>query len=206
MMAPIGLYLAEFSPQAPPPSLETEAFPDLAAFDQDGGASEDDLSSKLEQARRDGFEEGAASVQEALATQAAALERQHAEQLHAERLRWSETEGAMLAELLRSGLGGLEDRIADSLVDVLQPFMVRETRLKVVADLREAIASLIANGPGAAIRVSGPADLVESFSDISGVEILVAETPEVTLLVGDTTIRSQIQSWADVLATHGMEA
>ena len=206
MMSPIGLYLAEFSPQAPPPNLEAEAFTDLAAFDPEGGATEDDLSSKLEQARREGVEDGAASVQEALAAQAAALEQQHAEQLHAERLRWSETEGAMLAELLRSGLGGLEDRIADALVDILQPFMVRETRLKVVADLREAIASLIANGPGAAIRVSGPEDLVASFSDIAGVEILAAETAEVTLLVGDTTIRSQIQSWADVLTAHAAEA
>lgn len=200
MMSPIGLYLPEFTARAPS-RYDGFAAPAPEAAGEADAEGQGDLSLRLEEARREGFDEGAATAREALVEQAAALGRHYAEQLEAERLRWAQGESAALAESLKQQLARLEDGLAGALADVLQPFLDRETRLKAVAELRDAIASLMANDAQAAIRVTGPADLIDALGGIGGVETEAAETPEVTLLAGDTVIRSKLQSWAAVLGS-----
>ena len=200
MMSPIGPFLAEFVPQPAPPRLPAPTFPGSDFLDGDATLAEETEALRLDQARSEGFADGAATAEAAFAAEAAALTSRHDEHLAAERRRWADAQGAALAELLQHGLAELERRLADAAAEILEPFISRSLRVKAVADLRDAVERLLSSSTDAAIRVSGPADIVEplrvAFEGRTGITVLAAESPEVTVLAGDTVIRSQLRSWA----------
>ena len=203
MMSPIGLYLAEFTPRTALPAVSGSGFPRPRIPDHEDLLAVDAEAVQLEQARGEAFAAGVASAEALVAIRAAALESRHAEHLAAERQRWAEAQGATLAKSLEDGLAQLEHKLANALAEILEPFVRASLRTKAVAELRDALETLLANGTGAAITVSGPADIVESlrtaFAGKATLNVLAADSPEVTVLAGDTVIRSQLQAWASGL-------
>ena len=205
MNSPIYLFLPEFSPQGlgPEPVPETlVAMTDFGDVEDPAPAKAEDL---LSEARAQGFAEGSASLEAALAAQADELEASHASDLEAVRRQWV-TEAADLAARVGSALEGVEERLADGVAAVLEPFIEAELRRKAVRELRQAVASLIANGHGTTIRVSGPEDLVEplrlAFEDRASIEIATTAGPEIDIEADSTLIRTQLQVWATTLKSH----
>ena len=181
---------------------------DLEGVGEGGPArfAADDAEQRIADARREVQAEAAAAIDAALAEQAAALEAGHAASLAEARRAWAAEQGAALVEAIDTGLVRLEASLADSLVHVLEPFFEAATRARAVAELRQALGDLMAQGCGGGVTVRGPADLVEPLRDAfpgkAGLAFEEAAVAEVTVECDDTTIRSQLQSWADTLHAY----
>ncbi len=187
----------------------------VAAYDADfdgqgeGGPARlaaDEAEQRIAAARIEVQAEAAAALDAALAEQAAALEARHEARLAEARRGWASEQGVALVEALSAGLDRLEASLAESLVHVLEPFFEAATRARATADLRQALADLMAQGQGATVKVRGPADLVDplrsAFTGKAGLVFEEASVAEVTVECDDTTIRSQLQAWADTLHAY----
>ena len=211
MISPISLFLPEFSPPVAGPEQSFEAAPDLDAFDMPLAEPEMlavDPEELIAQARADGFAEGSATLETALAAQAAALEAQHAQELELARARWTLEAAGEFAAALQSALDDLEQRLATGVAEVLEPAIGLAMRRRVSEDLHQALSSLIAMGQGTIIRLTGPADLVEplrvAFEGRATIEAQVTDAGEVEIESDGTLIRSQLASWAETLRS-GLE-
>ncbi len=226
-MKPIGLYLAEFKPlpaMAARRDFGTRSTEDLGAHDletQDFGlmpgfdAEPDDLTCPaagpdgIAEARQAGFAEGQAAGQAAMEAALEALRETHALERATERQEWAEQRAADMAQLAQTGLAALEADLAATLAEVIQPLLSQAARAKALADVRETIETLMRGDAGALIAVSGPADLAEplraAFAEQPSVEVSHAETFEVVVRAGDTTIRTHLQTWAENLAARLVE-
>ncbi len=213
MTDPIALFLPVFAPtdiaEIDAPTAPAMTMPEPGFLDDDLVSLGDDEGARIAQARDEALAEAAIATEAALAAQAADLESRHAEAMAEERRRWIERESTVLAEQLRAGLAALERGLAEGVVEILQPFLGRAVRAKAAEELREAVTQLLANGDTAAIRIAGPADLVEplrlAFADEAAIDIAASEAPEVTVEAGDTTMRTQLQAWAAALDGHMAE-
>jgi hypothetical protein len=214
MTSSIGRYLTEFRPSCGTANASIAA---LLSLDGSGDApapGPEALARRIAQARDEGVEEGRrlaeAAAEAAMAAEAEAAAAREAVRLDEERRRWADDEAARFADALRQGLEALEGRIADSVTDILQPFLGEAVRRKAVAELGEAITSLLTCGAPRLIAVSGPADIVEALrqtlADVpAAVELRVADTPEVSVLADPTSIRTRMQAWAGRLDQHMRE-
>lgn len=211
MTDPIALYLPVFSltdVAETEPSIEAPdlAMPESAFLDEDPAFAEDDAEARIAQAREEALAEAAIATEAALAAQAAELEQRHADAMADERRRWAEQEGEGLAEQLRAGLATLERGLAESVADILQPFVGRAVRAKAAEELRDVVKHMLANGDDRLIRVGGPSDLVEplrmSFLGNPAIEFADTDACEVSIETGETTVRTQLQPWADALDAH----
>lgn len=211
MMHPIADFLPVFAPGsiALPPSgtaiPEHDAVP--GGFDAVPavGISDDEVERRIAEARAEILAEAAAALEVALAEQAADFEARHAAELDRHRRHWAEAQAAALDDALRHGFETMEGRVADSVAHVLEPFVEEAIRAEAAADLKAAVADLLAQGTGVAARIRGPADLVEplraAFADKAGLRFEVADAAEVTIETDDTLIRSQLGAWTDRLRT-----
>lgn len=203
MMSPIGLYLAEFAPPTALHPSRCASLADAGTIEDDAHQPQDAEPSPLQLARREGEAEGRMAAETEFAGKISELESRHAEHLEAERRRWADQEGTVLAGRLESGLAELEGRLAEAIVEILTPFLDRAVRVKLGDELKQAIDSLLDNGTSPAVQVLGPADLVEplrvALEGRAGVSVLTAERPDVVVLAGDTKMRSQLETWASRL-------
>ena len=209
MTSPIGRYLTEFRPSSGAANASIAA---LLSLDASGAPAHgpEALARRIAEARDEGFQEGRrlaeAAAEAAMAAEGEAAAAREAARLDEERRRWADDEAARFADALRQGLEALEGRIADSVTDILQPFLGEAVRRKAVAELGEAITSLLTCGAPRLIAVSGPADVVEALrqtlADAPAVELRVADTPEVSVLADPTSIRTRMQAWAERLDEH----
>ena len=201
MMSPIGDYLAEFRPYAPPQSLLIEGSSAPTPMDEDLFAADETATFEIEEPLDAEFPDPVeAEPQDPLPDPLEALRNDHALEMAEARQRWVEVEGANLATMIAKGLSDIEDKLADSLTKLLEPLLTKAVRLKAVDQLRDTMGSLLAGGDDGPITVSGPADLVEairlSYADQPSVVFQTADEPDVTIKMGDTRIRSQLRAWA----------
>ena len=205
MISPIAHYLPEFPAYALGFEAPGESLADIEGFEDTPAIVPDETEQRLAEARAEGFSEGSATLEAALAAQAAEFEARHAQELEAARRATSEA-AAALAARVDTALGDLETKLADAVVSVLEPVFEQAIRRKAAEDLRVAVTSLIATGQGTALRISGPADLVEplrlAFDGKATIETEETDGPEIELEAGGTLIRSQLATWAATLETH----
>lgn len=179
---------------------------DFAPFPEAAPAIDDAaIEARLAESRREGFAEAEAACQEALVLRLGEMKEAQARQVELLRQSWMAEVAETVAEQLRDGMAELENRTATVLAELLEPIVNESVRVKAIAEAREAIGTLLANGPDAVIRISGPADLIAAlqatFGETAVLDFTETEAPEVTIVAGDTTIRSHLQSWATSLRT-----
>lgn len=200
MTKPLALFLTDFGrPAVPFPSLPTFEGDDLDAI----GAGPD-LDEQLADARREGYAEGEAAARAEGEAEVEALKAGYETRMEEARRDWVAEQGDVLAGLLRDGLAAVEVALADALAGLMEPVLREAVRDKTLAEVRDAIATLLAGADGAIIRVTGPADLVEAteaaLAPSSGIEFATDdEAVELTVLAGDTTVRSALEPWAQRL-------
>ncbi len=173
-------------PPPPPPDPEVEA--------------------RVAEAYDRGLREGAAAAR---AEEAEALARQLAnreKRASVERLDFQRTEYARVVEAIAAGLLDIEQRIAATVAGILAPFLTSVVSNQVVEELCANLARLRAGGTPGLIKIRGPERLLAALRDrVSSlpveVEYIVEGGVEVTIEARHTMIKSELQPWADLIAS-----
>jgi hypothetical protein len=170
-------------------------------------AAEPDIESQLAEAYHRGAQAGMDAANAEAAT-ARALERADAQRRSVvERLDFQMNEFSQLGEKISSGLIEVERRIADVVSRFLQPLVTQAVSRKIVDELTENIARLLRNGGKTGLmRISGPERVLsvlrKRVSQIAvDIEYVSQEGIEVTIEAQHTTIRSEFEPWAQLIAS-----
>ena len=123
-----------------------------------------------------------------------------------ERLDFQVNEYAALADVIATGLVEIEQQIAATVSRILAPFLTSELTKQIVDQLCANIARLRAGGSPGLIKIRGPERLLEKLRErVSAlpvdVEFIVEDNVEATIEAQHTMIRSELQPWADLIAS-----
>lgn len=138
----------------------------------------------------------------------AALRDAHAEAtaaaLGAAREAWIAEQSVPLAAHVTEAFTAIETSLAASMTRVLTPFLATVTRRKAIDELVSAVHAVLRGGTSAAIRVSGPGDLLARIeADLgegaAGVSFVPNDQVDVTVVADRSLIATQIGAWVDRL-------
>ncbi|MGP0060187.1 MAG: hypothetical protein ACLPID_12960 [Beijerinckiaceae bacterium] len=203
MARPVAHYLRCFGDEpelAPPPDRGVDFSP-IPSWPQDvSEPPPDDPLLQIEAARESGRAEGLEAAREEFATELEKGLRLHHEQLEAARRKWLDEEGSTLRASLAAGLAEIEVRLAQGLSKVVTPFIIEALRKQMIEELSETIAVLIGTNETIAIKVNGPADLLDILRDNlaetpASIEYEVSENVDVSVRAEQTLIETQLSAW-----------
>ena len=190
MARPVAHYLMRFSDEPEAPRHETRElfvpFPVREPEEEEERITIADHLLQLDVARENARAEG--------------YEAAHQEELAAVRRECLEQASDSLLAGLHSGLVEIEARLAESLGNVLLPFVVDRLRHQMVAELLDAIATLIASREAVAVKIAGPADLVDvlrgKFAQAeASIDFEVTDAIDVSVRAEQTVIETQLAAW-----------
>lgn len=173
-----------------------------------GADGSSELEIQIADAHTRGMLEARAAAQvdmdAALARQQAAFE----QKLASERQKWTREEGGRIGSLLSGSLSAIEQQIAETVSHILKPIILEQVRARAVAELREALSGLLAQGEFAKITISGPKDLLSAIEAElggrhEGVNLVPADTADVILRADESIVETRIQAWADAIEGEG---
>lgn len=122
------------------------------------------------------------------------------EQLAQARQSWVEAEGEPLARTVAEGFEQLGEELSSRLGRVIGPFLSAALRERVLADMAAAITRALADGTAPLLRVTGPADLIESLQarldPRAPLCFEAGEGAEIVVTAGATTFETQLRAWA----------
>ena len=198
MAIPLARFLVEFGrdePAAAAPDLEPVAPPPAPAAEA--------LAARTEEAFARGEEAGRTAAEAEFRDRLAALQAEYEQSLKDRRAAWTAEQAEVLADKVALGLKQLEAGIADPLAAVLRPFLANALRSQVLEGLCGAIATLLAEGRHAAMRISGPEDLLDAVRARLGafpasVEFQTSDAVDVSVRTGTTHIESQMRACLDL--------
>jgi len=146
------------------------------------------------------LEEGRASAQaECIET----IERERAafaQKLEEERRHWAREEGERLGRDFRDALERFSAHIGDEVERILEPFVVREVRERMLVGLVDTLRILLADHENPVVHLSGPVDLLDALcaklnsedvatkiDDVGGVDVRAR--------LDTTTIETRLGEW-----------
>jgi hypothetical protein len=155
---------------------------------------------QIEAARETGRAEGMEAAREEFAAELETERQLHRQQLEAARRKWSDDESTALSASLAAGLAEIEARLAEGLSRVLLPFVIDALRVQMIGELSETIAVLLGNNEAVAIKVNGPADLLDMLrAKLAGasasIDYEVTESVDVNVRIEQTMIETQLSAW-----------
>jgi hypothetical protein len=197
MARSVAFYLPRFdeepkivTPEPPPMALdlvETELESDSVEPEAEPTEPPLVLTDEL---REQLIEEGRAAAK---AENAERLERERAmiaQKLEEERRRWAREEGERLGREFRDALSRFSARIGDDVERILEPFVVREIREKMLVGLIDTLRVLLADRENPVIHLSGPMDLLEAICAKLSSEEITTKIEE----VGGVDVRARLDS------------
>ena len=115
---------------------------------------------------------------------------------------FAEETADVLAERLTAGLAEIGEAIAGHVGMALSRFLDSAVRTRALAELSEAVASLLMNSAASRIRVTGPGPLIDALRQQladrgDSVEYVAASTPDVVVAIDDTIVETQIAAWLE---------
>ncbi len=208
MLRSVAHVLADFDVEEPlnenvPPEVEPDIPVEPLGFSQT-----EETAKKIDEAcarvREDVQAKADDRLQRALSEQAAAF----TEKLEAERNAWVEEQATVLSSALVTAIDGLEKRIADTAAKVLKPFLVERSREQAVAELAECVVRILADPAHPALAISGPQDLLDSFSTALGanagsISFQPDASVDIRVIAGETILETRIQEWVARLDRSG---
>ena len=199
---PASKFLSDFGPKKPgapePAQRADRSGPEpLQLF---AVADKNSSQHRIAVAHARGLEEGRAASEAEWRVKLEELQDLHEKQFALERVTWVNREGDKLAEQLSAGLRALENTIGDAVAELLKPFLIDAVQRRAVADLIQAIETVLQKDEGVALEISGPEDLLQLLREkLSGKNIALlfapGDGPEVRIVAGQTVMESQLQSW-----------
>ena len=198
---PLGRALREIGAlrddSAPAPRSRLRAAPSEAEI-------EARIAEAYERGRRDGAEDARAEDAETL-ERAIAGERERAT---VAQLDFQLNEYAQVAETVSAGLQEIEQRVAAVVARLIEPLVARATADRIVEALCDDLARLRVGGSPGLIKIRGPERILAALRQRVAylaveVEFVADHGVEVSIEADETTIRSQLQPWADLIASLG---
>ncbi|MCJ2044537.1 hypothetical protein MKK58_08345 [Methylobacterium sp. J-078] len=153
----------------------------------------------LERGRELGRAEAAAETASVLACMQADYDARLAEMRQA----WCVDEGDRLASGFADALQALGAGLTDRVGHLLVPVLTEALRRQAVDELARSLARILGDAR-APVRVSGPADLLEAVAGKLGpfeasLDLVVADTAEVTAQADQTVIETQLGAWGRLM-------
>ncbi|WP_232631145.1 hypothetical protein [Methylobacterium sp. Leaf118] len=171
----------------------------------------EDREALIAEAEARGRAAGRAEAEEAAAARIASERAAFQDRLAEARQDWAENEGAALADGLTAAFARLDAELSERVARLLAPVLTESLRRQAVAALSVAVTRLLAEPQPAALRVTGPEDLITALSGRLGhlsasVAFTAADTPEVTVTAGETVIETELAAWGRLIAAAVAEA
>lgn len=197
-VVPAFKYLTEFGATAAvqeQPSSEPGA--DCNGRGTEAAASVD---ARIAEAYARGMESGKAALRAEFDTKLGEERAQIQSRLSAERDAWVSQQGAEICQRLANGLVELESRIAESAARILAPFLVEELKRRAVADLLQAVETILSSGADGGLSISGPEDLLQAIRNgLAERQLALAYVPneacDVRVTLGQTVLEAGLESW-----------
>lgn len=172
-----------------------------------GGATpppkpEDSRAEQIEEAYQRGLAEGRAAAQLEHDTKAAEDKIRYGIRMSAERQVWVREQGTVLADRIAEGYRELEHGLAETVSQILEPFLISVLRQRAVSSFTEQLKVLLADRAMPVLRINAPADLIEAIKSKIGnaavsIEYVTTDNPEIHVIADQTVIETQIQAWID---------
>jgi hypothetical protein len=168
--------------------------------------SEAEIEARIAEAYERGRREGAAAAR---AEDGETLEREIAgerQRTMVAQLDFQLNEYAQVAEAVSAGLQEIEQRIAEAVARLVEPLVARATADRIVEALCDNIARLRVGGSPGLIKIRGPERVLAALRERVAylaveIEYVADHGVEVSIESDETTIRSQLQPWADLIAS-----
>ncbi len=178
------------APPPPPPPLQS------------------DFDSLLSEAYLRGVQEGLDAARNEAASHRALERAELQKRAVVDRLDFQMNEYARLGDAIAQGLADIELSIADVAARILQPLLPEAFARKAVQDLTDRIAKLATAGGPPLMRISGPEALLDKLKARLApfaveVEYVATAGVEITVDAQHTTIKTELDSWAKLIATLG---
>jgi len=196
---PLSCALREIGPArdegASPPQPRPRAAP-----------SEAEIEARMTEAYERGRREGAAAAR---AEEAENLDREIAgerERAMVAQLDFQLNEYAQVAETVSAGLQEIEQRVAGFVARIVEPLVARATADRIVEALCDNLARLRVGGSPSLIKIRGPENVLAALRERVAylaveVEYVADHGVEVSIEADETKIHSQLQPWADLIAS-----
>ncbi|MGA2487607.1 MAG: hypothetical protein ABSF49_16690 [Roseiarcus sp.] len=168
--------------------------------------SEAEIEARIVEAYERGRREGAAAAR---AEAGENLEREVAgerQRAMVAQLDFQLNEYAQIAEAVSAGLQEIEQRIAEVVARLVEPLVARATADRIVEALCDNLARLRVGGSPGLIKIRGPERVLAALRERVAylaveVEYVADHGVEVSIEADETTICSQLQPWADLIAS-----
>ena len=163
-----------------------------------------DIEAKLSEAYHRGVQEGLDAARNEAATQRAMERAELQKRAMVERIDFQMNEYAKLGEAIAQGFADIEQRIAEAVARILQPFLANTVAQQAVADLAKKIAKLTTTGHPPLLKIRGPEPLLGLLKDRLApfaveIEFIPAGGIEVFVEAQYTSIKTEIAPWLDRL-------
>jgi hypothetical protein len=168
--------------------------------------SEAEIEARIAEAYERGCRDGAAAAR---VEEAENIEREVAgerERATLAQLDFQLNEYAQVAETISAGLQAIEQRVAEVVARLVEPLVRRATADRIVEALCDNLARLRVGGSPGLIKIRGPESVLAALRERVAylaveVEYVADHGVEVSIETNETTIRSQLQPWADLIAS-----
>lgn len=206
MVQPAALYLTHFD-QEPElvPGFDLGAAPDLAPIFVSPAEKEgEDREALLEAVRESGRAEGAEAARAEAEAEREQMREAFDAQLAAERQKWLEEQGEALQQSLATAAQQIREMLAESVGQVLRPFIVESLRRQMIDELIEHVTILTASHEALAVRITGPADLIQYLQGkLAALPVAIdyeaGEGVDVQVVAAQTVIETRLQAWIDLI-------
>ena len=202
MPQPAALYLTHFDASpAKAPGLDLAPTPEMAPIWEPQPM--DDREALLVAAHEAGRAEGLEAARAEAEAEAEAMRRAFEEQLAAERAKWLSEESEPLKERLAAALAQMKETLADSVGQILRPFVIDALRREMLDELIIHVATMAANHDAIELRISAPADLIEilrqKLAELPlAIHYELSEGVDVSVVAGQTMIETRLKAWIDL--------
>ena len=151
-----------------------------------------------------GMAAGKAAALAEIETRLEAERAYHTQQLELERYTWVNREAEKLAEQVGTGLHAIEANIANVTARILKPFLAENAHRRAIAELLEALETLIGKNHGMTLEIFGPADLLQLIREkLRDRNVAALFTPgeevDVRVVAGQTILETSLGAWMDQL-------
>lgn len=201
MARPVAQYLAEFGL---PPHFETMGGTshDSACLDLADTPVAEAPGAAIQAAREEGISEGYAAARAEYEAQLPQERLAYEARLADERESWTRQESEKLSENIKALFAKAESNIADSIEQVLRPFVIDSLRRRMIDLLAENVGILLGGNDCASIEIHGPEDLLgllrEKLPELAGmIGYFPGESIDVRIVAGQTMIESRIGAWLE---------
>jgi hypothetical protein len=168
--------------------------------------SEAEIEARIAESYERGRRDGAAAAR---AEEAETLEREIAgerERAMVAQLDFQLNEYTQVGEDIAAGLQEIEQRVAGVVARLIEPLVARATADRILEALCDNLARLRVGGSRGLIKIRGPERVLAALRErvaylAVDVEFVADHGVEVSIEADETTIRSQLRPWADLIAS-----